>query len=254
MSANPHYDFEYVTTSDDAVPEALQGSNYWYDTGTTENAESVFYDTSNAYAYWNDGADWVITAVADVGAALVDYFMVQVGPDLTGFGAFSGTIAISEDTIADAWYRAETTAFNSFSAFVGATEGKDCFRGFLPVQGDSEDDKLSNVWHLTSGGSDEFDMDRVKGEDAAWCSLRADARIESLWSSRELAMKFSGAVIAWLKSTDNLKETGNVSWCTLADIPEVPEIYRTDGKKNRARLWRQYINLELVYSTGADYS
>lgn len=348
MSVKPVYEFEYVTTSTDAVPADLQGSTYWYDTGTTENAESVFYGVGDVYAYWYDGADWIVTIVADVGGTPTNLFKAKSYPSiismvgsgeggdyeatdytysgdtiihewvngdlheikqagqgytvdnsvyatidggvyelppktaadwenaddqpfltgsapsptleydisesLIGQGAWTGTITISPDTISDSWYRAETTAFESFRAFVGATEGRDCFRGFLPVQGDSFDDKLTNVWQMSSGGSSEFEMDRLYGADANWCSLRSDAHIESTWSDREDAMKFSGAVLAWLKSTNNLNEVGNVSWCTLAEIAEEPEIYRTDGKKNRDRLWRQTINLELVYKTGSNYN
>lgn len=249
---NPHYDFEYVTTSLDAAPADLQGSTYWYDSGTTENSEGVFYDTSNTYAYWHNGSAWWITVVGEVGGTPAEFF-IWSGGELVGVGAWQGTLTISADTIADAWYRAETTAFESFAAFVGAHEGRECFRGFLPVQGDNEDYKYTNVWHFTSGDSTEFELDRIKGDNPNWCSLRSDARIESLWKTREEAMRFAGAVIAWLKSTDNLKETGNVTWCTLSDIPAEPEIERTTGKMNRERYWFQTINLELVYSTGGDY-
>lgn len=252
MSVKPVYKFDYVTYSDDAVPEALQGSTYWYDTGTKNSAESVYYDTSDTYAYWFTGAAAVVTVIADVGGATTDGF-VQSGDTATGFGAWTGTLTINEHSISDAWYRAETTAFESLAAFVGSQEGRACFRGFLPVQGDAEEDMYVNVWQMSSGNSGEFEMSRLWGADANWCSLRADAKIESTWETREKAMNFAGAVIAWLKSTSNLNGVGNVTWCTLSDIPAEPEIYRTDGKMNRQRYWRQTIELELVYKTESEY-
>lgn len=253
---NPHYEFDWVTNSEDASEAALLGSTYWYDTGTTESGESVYYDTSDTYAFWYSGAQWNITLIADVGGTPFFFYAGEDGTptgDMTGIGAWGGTITVGEVTISDAWYRAETTAYESFRDFTGAKDGRECFRGFLPVQGDSDDDKYVNVWQFTSGDSVEFELDRIKGDNPNWCSLRSDARIESTWDTRERAMKFAGAVIAWLKSTDNLKETGNVTWCTLSDIPSEPEIYRTDGAKNRERYWRQNINLELVYKTENNY-
>lgn len=246
------FDIEFSTYSTDAIPTALQGTVYWYDTGTTLNGESVRYDMSGTYAYWYSlENESIITTVADVGNESVENFFGDV--ILEGFGSFSGRLNLSTNTIADAWYRAETTAFESLRSFLGCTEGKDCVRGFLPVMGDGDDYKSKNIWQMSSGSSDEFAIERVKGDNASWCSLRADARIESIWDSREKAMKFAGAVEAWLVSTDNLTETSNIEWCTLASIPSEPEIYRTQGE-NRKRYWIQNIDLELVYKTASVFS
>ena len=253
MANSKKYDIELRTTSTDAVPEALQGTRYWYDVGTQVNGEKVYYDNAtDAYAYWNDGADWLLTAVADVDGTPTDYFEDDGTGTLTGNGSWSGTITASEYTIADAWYRAETAAFESLENFSGCEEGQSCFRGFLPVAGDSDAYDLVNVWQMTSGATD-FDVSRTFGEDALWCSLQNGVRIESLWESRQRAMEFVGLVMAWLKETNNLKETGNVTWCTLSDTPAEPEIYRTDGE-NRQRYWRQEIGLELTYKTETVYS
>lgn len=253
MSTKPVYDFEYVTSSTNASPATLQGSTYWYDSGTTENGFPVYYDTSDTYAYFYGPLSvWLITAIADVGTTPTDRFE-DAGSTLTGAGSWTGTITISTHTIADAWYRAETTAFSSLASFVGAEEGQECFRGFLPVRGDGDESLFINVWQMTSGGSGEFVIERTYGAEGNWCSLRADARIESEWESREMAMKFSGAVVAWLKASNNLNQVGNVTWCTLADVPGEPEVFRTTGK-NRERYWRQTIDLELVYKTENIYN
>ena len=247
MANSRKYAIEFKTESTDAVPAALQGTKYWYDTGTTENDEAVYYDNlTGLYAYWNDGTDWIVSAVADVGGTPTDYF------DLDGQGDWTGTITIGTNVIADAWYRAETTAFDSLKAFTGSVEGVDCFRGFLPVQGDDTDDLLVNLWSFTSGGSD-FDIQRLYGSDALWCSMQANARIESLWETRQKAMEFAGLVQAWIKETGNLGQTEAVEWLTLSDLPPEPEIDRTSGI-NRQRIWRQTIELELTYKTETVFS
>lgn len=259
MANSRKYDIELKTTSTDAVPEELQGERYWYDSGLTENGEKVYYDNATGqYAIWYSLPlpFWQITSVDNVGVAYDNAFLG--GADLSnGFnaasGAWSGTLAVNTNVLADAWYRAETEAFDSLTNYTGCTEGVDCFRGFLPVQGDSDDYKRTNVWQMTSGTSGDFDEERLTGDNALWCSLRANCGIESLWETREQAMKFAGLVEAWLKETDNLKETGNVTWLRMVDLPEEPQIYRTQGE-NRKRLWELNIELELIYSTETVYS
>ncbi len=250
--SNPHYEFEYVTNSEDASESALLGSVYWFESGVTQNGEAAYYDALQAYAYWNNGTEWIISDIGDLGGTVTDYY-AQEGSELVGQGTWTGSVTINESAISDAWYRAETTAFESLSSFLGCTEGRDCFRGYEPVQGDSADLKYSNIWQMTSGGSAPFDIERLYvGSNSAWCSLRTDAVIESTWRTREEAMKFAGAVFAWLKSTNNLRETGNVKWVVLTSIPGEPKIYRTAGK-NRQRLWKQTIDLELIYKTESEY-
>jgi len=336
------YQIERKTTSTDAVPEGLQGTLYWYDTGTTQNGEAVYYDNATStYAYWYDGSEWLISGVADVGGAPTDYFKLQdypltievsgiVGgsgtyeysgtengkgrwnngdfgirwdvswigvPDdswaiildgggppappygyivdsstlppksgwtntgagaaaleytvpanqYVGQGAWSGTITVGEYTIADAWYRAETICFESFRNYSGNEEERDCFRGYLP-QNEFGDPTQANVWMMTSGGSAEFDIVRLAGDNASWCSLRTDARIDSIWDTRQKAMEFSGLVLAWLKENDNMTEQGNIEWCRLTDIPQEPEIYTSKGQIPKL-YWNITIPLELIYKT-----
>ena len=167
---------------------------------------------------------------------------------LIASGSFSGSMTFSEYTLADAWYRAETIAFDSLRDFTTYTENKDCFRGFLPYQGDTDILEMANVWMFTSGGSSEFDIDRLAADNALWCSLRVDAEIESVWTNRSDAMKWAGVVQAWLKQNDNLRETGNIEQVRLLSIPEMPEEYIV-GSEQRRRFWRQSISLEIIYRT-----
>ena len=191
----------------------------------------------------------MISAVADVGLGTpTDYFLQGVGDSLVGAGSWTGTLTSSSVVLADAWERAEATAFESLRAYTGCKENVDRYRGFLPVQGDDEAFLDSDVWMMTSGSSGDFDATRLMGDDALYCALRSDARIESIWENRADAMRFAGLVEAWLRETNNLTETGNLSWVNMVDIPPEPEIYRTDGKV-RERYWLQSINLELVYKT-----
>jgi hypothetical protein len=328
------YDIERKTTSTDAVPEALQGTRYWYDSKTTQNGEKVYYDSgTGTYAYWFDGFGFNITVKEDVGTFNPNYFygsvqkivisgagledangeyiynnstgrhekdadfyirltsewtlfdarnpsLIQeayvcpldgVFPDDNGWTAaigyepapasdserfglvfhgyddWSGEITSSQYTIADAWYRAETYAFESFREYAGNVEERECYRGYLP-QDEFGDPTEADVWMLTSGGSDEFDIERLSGSNAAWCSLRTDARIESIWETRKDAMEFSGLVLAWLKENNNLTEQGNIEWCRLTDIPLEPELYVSKGLNPRL-YWRMTIPLELIYKT-----
>jgi len=73
----------YKTTSSDADPVGLQGSVYWYDTGTEANDEAVYYDASNTYAKWTSTTHGVVfTLIADAGNESVsDYFKYQEYPD-----------------------------------------------------------------------------------------------------------------------------------------------------------------------------
>ena len=252
MALSREYSIERCTLSGDADPSSLQGAKYWYNTGTTENGEKVYHDNlTGLYAFWHEATldAWIISLVGDVGGGIPDsYFLQGVGDDLIGAGSWSGTLTASDYVLADAWERAEATAFASLMAYTGGKENVDCFRGFLPVQGDDEDYKTSNVWMMSSGSSSSFDSDRLASNDALWCSLRSDARIDSIWESRTDAMRFAGLVQSWLRETNNLNETESISWVNMVDIPAEPEIYRTDGRV-RHRYWLQTIDLELVYRT-----
>ena len=87
----PHYTFDFRTESTDSVPAALNGSVYWYDTGTTENSEKVYYDASDAYARWHDGVKWIVSAVADVGGSPINYFaLVPSSITVSGDSDFEG--------------------------------------------------------------------------------------------------------------------------------------------------------------------
>ena len=210
-------------------------------------------------SYYNEGWSEVVPPktgweVADLGVAPAPTLEYATATEIrVGFGFFSGSLTVSENVIADAWYRAETTAFESLASFLGCTEGVNCFRGFLPVQGDAEDYLDANVWQMTSGSDGGFEIEDTFGSDALWCSLQAGARIESVWESRADAMKFAGAVMAWLKQTGNLNEVENVTWCTLSAVPDEPKITRTQGI-NRERFWEQTIDLTLTYRTENVYA
>jgi hypothetical protein len=252
--SNPHYQFAFRTYADAAVVPAGISNLYWYDSGLQVNGQSVHYDTSGTYARWSQsGPNFVYSALADVDGDPSDFFGPALeGGDFTGNGAWTGTLKESTNVISDAWYRAENEAFTSLKEFLGGTEGTECWRGEMPVQGDYDELKYVNVWAFSSGSSGTMDMERLIGNNPAWCSMRADVAVDSLWKSRKEAMEFAGAVQAWLKQTGNLNETGNVTWCSLQNIPAEPMVYRTKGA-NAQTYWRMELLLDLVYSTEGTY-
>lgn len=258
--SDPHYGFDYVSVASGAVvPANLETPTYWYDSGETDQSQNkIYYDADKNYNIFAYNNEWWIAAFGTLAPppAMTDSFiktgLSSITGSYTGFEGWSGTLVLDEPVIGDAWYRAETAAFDSLVSFTGSTENDNCFRGFLPIMGDGTDLKYVNVWQMTSGGSGTFDMERLSGESGNWCSLRTDLRIDSIWKSRQEAMEFSGAVLAWLRSTGNMAQIENVTWCFLSEIPSEPEEYLTDGR-NRQRYWRQAVDLELVYATEAEY-
>ena len=229
-------------------------TNYYAKSTTlTNDSQPVYVGNIVDRAFWyNDASgEWINTTTALIGDA-TPAAGTYTAPTLYGDYVDDdlNELTASQYTIGDAWYRAETTAFESLRNFLGCVEERECYRGYLPASGDTNTLKSFNVWMLTSGNSGEFEIDRLAGDNALWCSLRADASIEGVFETRQRAMNFAGAVMAWLKETNNLAETGNVEQCRLLDVPDQPaeEFVPVDGKLIR-RVWRQSINLELIYKT-----
>jgi hypothetical protein len=248
-----NYNVEIKTTLDGEF------QNYYYQhPSETNDGQPIYYGNIADRAFWFDTATdrWWNSVTAEIGDTTDTANVKWRGPvDVANlYGTYedpydgSSDLIASQYTLGDAWYRAETTAFESLKDFCGCEEERECYRGYLPIEGDTDDFKLVNVWMMTSGSSAEFDMVRVTGENPNWCSLRSDARIESLWETRQRAMEFAGMVKAWLRETDNMRETDNIEWCRLADIPLEPVEYITNGR-TRKRYWQQTINLELIYKT-----
>ena len=239
------YEIDIKATIGDTV-------NYYAKSLTQTSGDQPVYlgcVTNRAFWFDTDGGQWWNTPFDEVGDTTEGAGKYTSS---TLYGTYADVdlseLVASQYVIADAWYRAESTAFESLREYVGCEEERDCFRGYMPITGDATDYKYVNVWSFSSGGSGEYDAGRLSGESALWCSLRSDATIVGLFETRERAMKFSGLVMAWLKETDNLMETDNVEQCRLTDIPDEPEIYYTSGKI-RKQYWRQTIELELIYRT-----
>jgi len=353
MSAKPIYEFDKRTSSTDAVPSALQGSVYWYDTGTTLNGESVYYESTDTYALWYNGTNRVISAIADVDGSPTDYFYEYsdttqiegrtvtdnvevvgfdydtgtldavydrsgmyndrpqwyaeinylgslqdfyvrydsatnkwliywddlstvaaqvestaftppkdgweaqiVGLDdpsvLVGFipqGAWSGDVVINENTIAESWNKAERNVFESLIDFLGCTENSNAFRGRYPTNEDGNP-KWRNVWMINSGGSaGAYDTERTYGLDGNWCNAMINCEVRGLFRTRVLAMNFASSVLAWLKHTNNMNETGNVGWCMLTDLPSAPEPIVIENDLQ----WEVIIPLQILYLTEGEY-
>lgn len=231
-------------------------SYYYQHPSTTNGGEPVYFGNIEDRAFWYDdsGGQWFNTDSSLIGDATAGNDKYQ-SPTLYGVYADASLneIESKQYTLGDAWYRAETIVFESLRDYSGCTEERECYRGYLPVFGETQVPSKSNVWMLESGGSTNFDTDRLATDNALWCSIQTDATIESLWSTREKAMKFVGMVECWLKETNNMEETGNVTWCRMLDIPDSParEIY--GGDRDLKFFWRVIIPLEIVYATEYTY-
>lgn len=236
----------------DSSNEALSGTNFWHDSGEKYSENTIYTDNlTGLYSIWSESGIYYITNLSDVGNSSAENFnAIDINGDYTGANGWTGSISVSGDTISDAWYRAEKQTFDSLVNFSGGKLGIDCFLGTLPVKGDAEELQFVNVWQMTSGGSTEYDTDRISGSNACWRVLRADCAIESIWETRQEAMEFAGLVSAWLVNTNNVTNdsNGNVIECRMTELPEEPEVYRTKGE-NRAEYWKQEIKLELIYKT-----
>ena len=328
--SKPIYEFEFVTTSADSNQSGLVGDVYWYDTETLENAQPVYYDSTDTYAYWYDGTYWLISTIADVGGVKENAFVAtptsitvtgagsassngvftgeivstyteftntnshtityaggkwtlkddinvenyevttaEVNPPATGwsvvdgsapaptlsvsyventlngFGTFSGTLTINDSTIQESWNLAEREVFTSLIAFTQSVERVNAFRGRYPT--DKNGDLAGrNIWIINSGGAaSAYDPERTYGDNGNWCNALIGAEIAGIFRTRVMAMNFASTVLAWLKSNDNMKETGNVTWCMLTDLPQQPEPII----KGKNLIWEVVIPLQILYLT-----
>jgi hypothetical protein len=165
-------------------------------------------------------------------------------------GASTGTPVYSEYTIAESWANAEQTVFYALRDWLGCTEEVDCFRGYLP-QNEAGVRKFANVWMMTSGGAaGAFDIERTYGTNGAWCNLLINAELTGFFESRLTALHFAGAVVAFLKSPDNMNTTGLINWCFLRDLPTAP----TEVIENGKRFWEVKIPLEILFLTEGVYT
>ena len=232
-------------------------SYYYEHPSKTQGGESVYYGNIEDRAFWydSDGAQWFNTTSALIGTTDTGTG-VYISADLYGTYIDSdlNEIKSTQYTLGDALYRAETTVFESLAAYTGCTEERECFRGYLPVIDASQTPSRANVWMIDIGGTSNFDTDRLATDNALWCALQQNAEIEALWETREDALKFIGTVQCWLKETGNMKETDNITWCRMIEIPESPtrEIY--GGERDLKFFWRVIIPLEIVYRTEYVYT
>ena len=233
-----------VSRGVDCTPDL--NNTYWVDSGLeSDSEETIYYDTSRTYGYWHDGSKWYVTIVADVDGSPTNYFEQVAEDAVVAAGSWSGQLQFEDYTVSDAWRLAEDTCFDSLTAFLGNAEGRDCFRGFLPVNADGTL-KFANVWMFTSGGTaGGFDIGRTYGEAGNWCALLIDAEVEGVFEGRNTAMRFANSVLAWLKSTSNMQTEGNVTWCHLRGLPEAPEEVIAGNR----RYWRVSVPLEILYLT-----
>jgi hypothetical protein len=235
--------------------EGANESYYYSDSSTTQGGETVYRGNIVARAYWYDetGASWWNTPIAEIGDT------TPAAGKYSSFTLYGTYIDLNLDeieskqyTLGDAWYRAEDTVFESLRSYAGCVEERDCFRGYMP-EDVNQLPTQANVWSINSGNSTQFEIDRLSSDNALWCSLRNNLTIESLWETREKAMRFAGMVECWLKETGNMQETDNVTWCRLLELPDQPTP-EVSGKMPGVIIWRLMISLEIIYKTESIYT
>ena len=103
---------------------------------------------------------------------------------------------------------------------------------------------------INSGGTaSAFDAERTYGDNGNWCNILTDAEVSGVFESRMMAMNFATAVLQWLRSTDNMKQTSNITWCMLTDLPQTPEPNVFENQL----MWEVTIPLQILYLTESEH-
>lgn len=149
-------------------------------------------------------------------------------------------------TIQEAWDSAEKKVFDELCAALQSEEGRDAFRGYLPVD-------RADVWGLASGGG-------VNGIEKMWdtngrapCTATqiCNAVAMCVYSERSQAMQWAGKIVAALGDTKNMYQKGNVFCFRMLEQPSQPEIVdlNQEDPENPLPAWMVTIPFELVYIT-----
>ena len=111
------------TLGEGCTPSVFNSKIIWEDSGLTNEGETVWYDPTSTYAYWNDGSEWLISAVGDVGGSPTNYFKLQDYPDtitVTGAGDPTANGIYSYNIASSQWefaYNSETTSVISYDSY-----------------------------------------------------------------------------------------------------------------------------------------
>ena len=144
------------------------------------------------------------------------------------------------------WGNADRICFEKAREYLGGTENKDCFRGFLPAG-------APNVWMFSSGGGAETQIGRMYGDNPCFGTIRLRARFAAQYPQpeREKALIFGNTIIRMLSETTNMKNTGNVQWLRLTDMPQEPALFEAE---NGWQFWQCIVDCELIYATTTTFS
>jgi hypothetical protein len=144
-----------------------------------------------------------------------------------------------------AWDLAEQTAFEKLASYLQSKPNVDCFRGYLPID--------RECWMFTSGGLATGPIARWWNDTPLFGTLSFKARVAAQYLDRSQCLIFASKILAFLSETSNMKQTGNVMWLRLADMPGEPtfgdEFVETDDGIVSVVLWKIEVPLELVFHT-----
>lgn len=216
--------------------------------GADEQSTTQWLRAGGGMYVWLSDGTYYMGATINVATAF--FSASSLSGTWTGINGGTGTPVYSEYTIGEAWVNAEKAVFDSLLAFTGNTEDTDCFMGYLPINEDGIFKKF-NIWMLNSGGSaGAFGAERTYGTSGNWCNELINADITGIFENRITAMNFAGSVLAWLKSNDNMNQTGIINWCHLRDLPEAPD----ELIMGNHRYWKIIIPLEILFLTESVYT
>lgn len=146
--------------------------------------------------------------------------------------------------ITTSWTLAERECFSALLEVCGGIENQNAFIGYLP-------EDAPNVWAFSSGGNEETQIERLKGENPCFGVLRFSAQAFGQFVNRETAQQFACNVVKTLSNTGNMHNTGNVMWLTLTAMPQEPQLVATQN--TGYYLWGITIPMELIFSTSVNY-
>ena len=257
--------YDTVTISD--ADEAGFDGNYVYDSDLAKWIKGIYSIYKDTTWFLTDGSivyaaadnsrttpPATFTYVADNATLSISSTAKFISDAISGtwsaINSGIGTPVYGAYTISEAWDTAEEAVFDSLALFLGNTEDKDCFRGYIPIISDGTY-KFVNVWKITSGGgSSSYGIERTYGAAGNWCNELINAEVSGVFENRSTAMHFCNSVMAWLKSNNNLNETGTINWCRLMSLPEAPE----EQIIGNDRYWLVTVPLEILFLTEGIYS
>lgn len=144
---------------------------------------------------------------------------------------------MSNAAFAASWNEAEQTVYTELLAATGSTDGKNAFRGYMPL--------MLDVWSLNTGTSG-------NNEQTTWApskaSIHVNAEIVGRFSSRADAMAFVMRCASVMPITKGSVQSFRIR---LGGWPRPePDIVELGNEARKVLVFTVVIGCELVWNTG----